>query len=495
MRPHLLTCSPRHVARSAGVGLLLGLALMLAGPAHLAAQTPPEQPERDEEASREPLRLAVLNVSKQGGSQAEAELLEVLSGNDAIALIEGADVRAVMKEFAVTDEVLRQSELREKFRNRLFRLVTANRIEGLLAIDVYNKGRTVQIVVIGPEGGELHDVRRTIKRGRLDQEGALEMLQEVFPALAPEVQAYRASERERVLNESALVPDAQASQTIQEQGDEAAAVTLSEQPGERRGGHFERGIDLSLGYFYGHRDLLLSETDNNNPDRITHTTAMSGVGAQLDATALSWGEGGARALALRGAFAIGFFDTTFTERDEQLGEVRVNYASQSFDVAGDLVLRRQVGARAHLGAFAGAQHVTVKISQTSRLTEDARTYNNSRYTGTGYFALRLGAEVALRLNPRTSAELYGGALPLLNANVSQALGESQATLGALAGARLKVNLTENFYAQGVYAFSLFRPSFPDPPGTLPGGGTVNVDSAARGRDLMHSAQLLVGLSF
>lgn len=445
-----------------------------------------------------PMRMAVINASERGGEQPRTQIVDILYGNEAIELIESEDIRRDMEDFGVNEKVLRKQELREKFRSRLMRMVQAKRIEGLLIIDVYNKGRTLQVVVIGPEGEELQDVRRSIKRGQLESDTAIDVLQEIFPVLGPEVLAFR--ERQALTsaqNDPAKTPTETDPDTADP--DNGAQVTDSDvadgNAEDKKDGYFARGIDIGAGYYFGDRVFFLEEVDNNSPDFLDHKTPMSGVGIQLDATALTFGKQQSSSLALRGSFAIGFFRTTSKVVNSAGNESVAKYQSESFDLKGELLFRKMLGSRFHLGVFGGVQNLVINISQTSLPDEETgQTYNNSRYTGTGYLAARAGLEGGFRFTNSILASVNAGALPLLSANVSQALGESETSVGFFGGGRLKLNFTRNIFAQASYVFSFFRPIFPEPPG-MAAGGTINIDSRAEGTDYVHNFQAVLGLSF
>ncbi len=135
---------------------------------------------------QDPLRMVVVNASERGGEQPRSQLVSILEDNEAIELIESEDVLAVMEDFGVNEKILRKQALRAKFKSRISRMTRAQRIEGMLIVDTYNKGRTLQVVVLGPDGEEIQDVRRKIKGGRLKQDTAIGVLQDVFPVLGPD---------------------------------------------------------------------------------------------------------------------------------------------------------------------------------------------------------------------------------------------------------------------------------------------------------------------
>ena len=442
-----------------------------------------------------PLRLTVINASERGGEQPRAMLMDILYGNESLEVIESEDIRRVMEDFGVNEKILRKQSLRKKFRNRLMRLHAARRIEGMLIVDTYNKGRTVQVVVLGPEGGEIQDIRRTIKRGKLEKDDAIDILQEVFPVLGPEVLTFR--ERQLLAKQdedpSKTPPQGNPDENVdpddKKEDEKKEPDTLDDD------GYFSRGIDIGAGYYFGDRLLQLEEVDNNSPDYLNHGTPMHGVGIQLDATALTFGEQNSASLALRGSFAIGFFRTTNQVTNREGNPSVAKYPSDSIDIVGELIFRKMLGSRFHLGVFGGVQNMVVSISQTSLPDDETQeVYNNSRYTGTGYLAGRAGLEAGYRFTESIHASINAGALPLFYADVSQALGENETTVGAFGGGRLKLNFTDTVFVQTVYLFSFFRPVFPNPPG-MAAGGEVKIDSRAEGTDIVHNVQAIVGLSF
>ena len=72
------------------------------------------------------------------------------------------DLTAKGKTFVQSGRISRSKNMTLKSEN----------IEGLLVIDSFSKGRKLQIVVLGPEGAELKDIKRNIKGGRIALGGA-----------------------------------------------------------------------------------------------------------------------------------------------------------------------------------------------------------------------------------------------------------------------------------------------------------------------------------
>jgi len=444
-----------------------------------------------------PLRMSLLNVSASGGGQPRDQLVEILSDNEAIELIDAEDVRSMMANFGVNDKLLRVSELRTKRRTRITRLMQAQGVEGLIIIDVYSKGKKLQVVVLGPDGTQLKSIKRNISKARITRKQGLDILQEVFPVLGPEVLEFRQQQQSNVAVVEEPVDPVEEEVPFDEEfdgpiGGEDPEDQKPEDPEPTPGGYFQRGITLGAGAFFGSRAMEVSEVNNNNPDAIKHTTQLVGLNAQVDITLASFGKSNNSAVVLVGDLAYAPFETWFDKDGDKQKQPGEQFASSFLDGGGQLGYRQMIGSQARFGVYGGAEYIILRISA---LAKDRAT-RNADYTGNEYTALRAGAELGYDFSKTAQLLLNGGLLPVLSAdNSGGALGESDTSLGYHAGARLQINFTENLHASASYKFRTLSPKFENPPAADEATSGSRINSSAESTDTIHGGTVMIGLSF
>lgn len=444
-----------------------------------------------------PLRMSLLNVSASGGGQPKDQLVEILSDNEAIELIDAEDVRSMMANFGVNDKLLRVSELRNKRKTRVTRLMQAQGVEGLIIIDVYSKGKKLQVVVLGPDGTQLKSIKRNISKSRITRKQGLDILQEVFPALGPEVLEFREQQRSSVtVVEEPVDPieeevpfdeefDGPIGGGAPDEGDQAPAPISSKD-------HFQRGITLGAGAFFGARAMEVTEVNNNNPDAIKHTTQLVGINAQVDITLASFGKSKSSAVVLVGDLAYAPFETWFDKNGDKQKQSGEQFASSFLDGGGQLGYRQMLGEQARFGVYGGAEYIILRIGALAR----DRATRNADYTGNEYTALRLGAELGYDFSESAKLLLHGGLLPVLSAdNSGGALGESDTSLGYHAGATFQLDFAKNLHASAGYRFRTVSPKFENPPAADEATSGSRINSSAESTDTIHSGAVMIGLSF
>ena len=461
---------PRTLNLQRGASPLFGLALamvlsLLCSP--LAAQ------------DQAPLRLAVVNVSKRGGAGAKQEIVGLLAKNENIDLIDPQALLDTMEDYGVNYKILRRGSLRAKFRSRIGDLMQGTNIEGLFLIDSFGRGSKVQLIAMGPAGSEVANLRRNATRGRLDRDDAIDLLREVFPSLAPEVLAHR-ERLARLTQEAAAAdppppPQPAPSPAAQTPAPEPATVVSAQEalprgPGARA---LAPSLSPSVGLMVGSRTLETTEVEGL--DSLNHTTPLIGLGVELQGILIALGRAGGSALGVDLAFGYATFSTAF--QDKQTME-KTTFPSSFTRTSGQLVYHRLLSDLLKLEVFGGAGLTDVVIEK------------NASYTGNRYITGRLGAGLTYFFGQESFFTLYGGLLPLFEADTSGgALGPSPLGLGYTAGASLGFYVTPLVFTKLHYAFEFLLPEYPEPT------GQADIDDPAQATDLFHIANITVGVSF
>lgn len=431
-------------------------------------------PEQAQAQPKEPLRMSLVNVASSGGDQPKRVIENILKENKSIALIDSGVVRSAMDNFAVNEKILRKGELREKFQERISRMMQAENIEGLLIIDVFSKGRKLQVVVLGPEGQELKDIKRNIRGGKIEQDTGLDVLKDVFPALGPTVLDYR----ERV-QAATPDPDPDPDPNPDPDPDPNPDAIISEEKTKPKPppGTFSKGGSVAAGVFLGQRSMEVTEVETTPPDAIKHRTPLVGIGVHVDAVALPIGETKDSALTISGFFNYAPFKTEFKTQGGDGSTSSETFTSNFVSVGGALHYRRFFTASTIGGIYGGGEYISLRIA------------SNPNYTGNIYGVGRAGAELGISFAPESYVIVHGGLLPVFKAdNSAGALGESPTSLGYEAGGTVLFRLTDKVFARLGYKFELVSPTFPEP------GDTSKIDNAAESRDILHTGGLQIGFT-
>ena len=409
----------------------------------------------------EPLRMTLFNASLSGGERVHEQLKDLLAENPNVQLIEDEDLAPKLEDYALSMKLLRKGDQRQKHQSRLRRMLRAQSLEGFFVVDVFSRGRKLQVVVIGPDGQELADIQRALQGGKLSRKEALEVLQEAFGALGPEVLAYR---------EANPASPAQAdSPGDPTPGDDQLQAQLA--PPSAAAQTLERGLELGVGVFVGRRDMSTTQGDSPQDFRLQHSSPFVGAGARVDALALTFEQGqAALGVSLFGAYAQ--FKTIFYDVDTNL---RQELSSSFSRVGAEALYQRAFGPRFLGDLYAGAELISLTIAR------------NAFYTGNRYASGRAGLGLGLRLGDEARLRVHGGLLPVFSAdNSGGAFGPSPLSVGLEAGARFSFALTERLFVQINYTFERLTPEYPEP--------TATIGVPTSSSDLLHTGHLMLGLS-
>lgn len=410
------------------------------------------------EAEEAPLRLVYLNTGDSGANASYRGIREVLDSSAQIDLLASEPFLAEAEKLGLRIENFKQGELRQRSIDDFADAMRAAEVEGLLIHDVFARGTVLQVVVIGPMGWELIDLRREIQRGRVSDEQILDVLREVFTVLVPEVRGFRRDQESRAVQEErSESPVEVPTRVVADPRQEAIAAHR-----ERRG-YFERGFALRGGGFFGHRGMRLQE--EGGPFEINHITALYGAALYMDAIIATF-ENDTSALELTGSFGFAPFQTNFGT--ETLGG---QYLSGHGDLRYAHLFSRLF--RGHL--LGGVDLLNISIG------------SNPQYTGHGYFSGRVGVGMEYRFGRVMSLVLDGLFLPhIATSNSGGAYGETPSLFGYGADGRIEVRHFAPILVGVAYRFRYFEMEYPSP--------TV-LTNGASSRDMVHQAQLLIGYQF
>lgn len=450
--------------------LSLSLRVALCALVSASVQIIEAAPALAEEAEQAPLRLALINVAGKDGRRAYNELEEILRGSPDIKLTRGAKLEDKLEGYDLSESSLRKSALRKKKRSQFAEMMRAENLEALLIVDVYNKGRKLQVVAIGPDGEQLAEVEEQITRGTPSRKQAVGALREAFGSLVPAVKAFR---------EEAAKPKEQTPIDVvqgQSEGDKKGQddLSLAEQAARRvRGEHgLAPGATASVGAFFGRRAMNVKEGDAPDDFKLQHTSPFIGISARIDGIFTTFGDGDS---ALGGDVYVAYapFITVFSATS---GQPPQELASSFLRLGGELDYTKILTARLRLNVFGGVERISLTIAQ------------NSFYTGSTYLAGRVGAGVTFRFGPDAYLRAHGIALPVFSAdNSGGAFGESPLSWGFEGGALLRFDIVEDVYIQLQYAYQRFAPDFPTP------SPVIAVPTTST--DQLHTGSLQVGLAF
>ncbi len=401
-----------------------------------------------------PLRLAFINVAGEPGANAYSTVQGILLQSSQIILVTQPTFMAGASRYNLGLDVFRQGSAREENEANIRELMKSLDVEAIVIQDVFGKGGKLQMVVMGPRGRELRDLRRDIRKGRVTDDQAIDLLKEVFSTLVPEVRSYREEQ-----DEKARQAELEAQRALEEDKEE---VSIRDQVIAERSvdsGDLQTGYQLNVGAMMGHRLMRLSGEDGFE---FNHGTPFVGVGGNLDARFATFSEGsGAAGLNIFGGYApfkTAFYDAMLDSSFARVGaELYVVFALTS-----DFLVR----------AYGGGEALSITLGQ------------NELYTGHRYISARTGAGVEYLFGELATLKLGAGILPILKADNSHgAYGEVDARLGFEGAARLEVSPIKAVTIALDYTAQYYSLGFPAP--------TVLATPAAT-TDLLHMIVLSLG---
>ncbi len=417
-------------------------------------------------AEEAPLRMVFVNSDPMDGTGVYDAIAEVLEASNDLELVEPGDLLAAGSERGIDLDTFRDGDKRKRHRAEFADMLAETGGEAILVLDVFGGGRTMQLVVIGPYGDELSDIRQSMSSSRPSQGESVTVLKKAFKALVPKVRQYREEKAQREEEQASV-------DLLGESDSQPKEQTIKERViREHRQKHADlsTGITPNVGMIFGRRSLVMSTQADYQLD---HASPFVGFGAEVDAIfALLDGDTAAIGASLFGAYAP--FTTVFTDDNGQPRELPSSFSN----VGLDLEYINGVGADLILFGKAGAEVMTVAIDQ------------NQAYTGNSYTNLRVGAGLIYQFGQLAELQLDGAALPTVNAELSgDAMGEAEFGVGWNAAAKLELTFLRPFEAAISYKFQYYPISYPTPNHQelegLPASTT----------DMFHLANVMIGYGF
>lgn len=438
-------------------------------------------------AGEDPLRLAFINASQKGGGDAYDTLLEFLEASDDIKVKDSEKIWAAAEEEGVERKDFRNSKRRAASSKEFRRVMKSLDLEAIMILDVFSKNRKLQLVVIGPDGKEVADVRENIKRGKVSKTQAKSILKESFAELVPQVRDFReaggwAAVKDEPRKTKEPEETDETDETDEELADEELTdedeqtdddASLKQQALSAQSSEYglDPGFSLQFGALIGSRSLLMeSELFATNPEegfQLKHKSPFIGVAGRLEGILTTFSGGSAAvAAAVFGAYAP--FTTIFDNTEE--------LPSAYGRLGAELTFIKAFSESVALDVFAGVEAWSITIDK------------NRYYTGNRYLSGRVGAYISYAAGPLIVGA-GAGVLPAFDINNSDgAFGTTELTLGLEGQAGLTARITDAIEASAGYTYTSISPDYPTPAII----GTPENPDPISSSDVVHSAIISIG---
>lgn len=434
-------------------------------------------------ANEDPLKLSFLNAAASGGDGAYDALNTFLSGSSDIDATDQSDVWSHAKrQFELEPKHFRSSSLRSDNADNFQRIMKDLDLEALLILDVFSKGSKMQVVVIGPSGREVADIRRDITRGNLSRDEARGVLGEIFGELVPAVREFRDAGGWSSAEEPAEEPEDEFSlidetDETDEFGDEPS---IKEKVIKERSGEYELiapGINMSVGLLGGRR--AMSFTSENGTFELSHGSPFVGFGGRIAFIFAALGSDAAIGATVLGGYAP--FTTSFERRNAAGGVVVEEFKSQYARLSAELNYLKAFSDTFALNIFAGGGATSVTIAK------------NLDYTGHRYIAARIGAGIMYQIGP-VLLDLNAGLLPIFSINnSSEGYGPIPTpAIGFEPAGGLSFGITDDISLSLRYSGEMFNAKYPEPPRTT--GNPATPIGPAKSFDIVHTGLVAIGYS-
>jgi hypothetical protein len=422
-------------------------------------------PASAQDTTEEPLRLVFLNSDPSDGPVVYSAVEEVLEASEDIELIDPGRLLDAGTGHDVSLETFRSGDQREEHEAEFQEMIDAIGAEAVMILDVFGSGRTMQLVLVGPWGNELADVRQTISRGEPSRGEVVAGLKQSFKTLVPEVRDYREWQKEQ--QESQAEVD-----LLGEEDDVVVDETIKDRAVDdhrARHGGLSQGLTPTVGVIMGQRSIVL---DTEAPYTFDHSSPFVGFGLDVN-TILALFDGDTRALGVSLHAAYAPFTTIFKNNGEEV-EVPSAYTNAHLDLEYVAGLGTNFIARGNVGF----ELATISIEQ------------NQAYTGNSYVNMRVGAGIIYRIGQLAELHLDAAALPVLDAKMSgDRFGEADFAVAWNASSRVHLTRFAPIDASIGYDFHLYNITFAEPLlEDLEG-------EAASTRDMFHVVSLMIGYGF
>ncbi|QDG51464.1 hypothetical protein FIV42_12125 [Persicimonas caeni] len=417
-------------------------------------------------AQEAPLKMVFVNSDPMDGTAVYDALAEVLEASSDLQLVDPGDLLAAGSERGIGLDTLRDGDKRLRHRAEFAAMLSQTGGEAILVLDVFGGGNTMQLVVIGPYGNELDDIRQSIAGSRPSQSESVTVLKQAFKALVPKVRQYREEQAQRQEQQAGV-------DLVGEEEPPSDSQKIKERViREHREKHadLKTGLTPHVGMIFGRRSLQLETQADYQLD---HASPFVGFGAEVDIIfALMDGDTAAFGATVFGSFAP--FTTVFTNDQGQ----PVELPSAFSNVGGDFKYLKGVGADLIVFGKAGVELMSIQIDQ------------NQAYTGNDYINMRAGAGLVYQFGELAELHLDAAALPVVDARLSgDVMGPADFGLGWNAAAKLQLTFLKPFEVAAGYDFQYYPTTFSQPVLEDLGG------QPATTTDMFHLANVMVGYGF
>jgi hypothetical protein len=413
----------------------------------------------------DPLKLVFLNSDPMDGEGVYDSVEGVLEASNDIELFDPADLLTAGDERGVSLETFRDGDRRKQNAGAFKDMLAQTSAESIMVLDVFGSGNTMQLVIIGPRGDELADVRQSIAGSTPSQAESVEALREVFKVLVPEIRDFREAEARR--------KEQNAQVDLLGEGEPEELTVKERVIKQHRQNHAELtvGVTPTAGMIFGRRNM---QVETQAEYQLDHASPFIGFGGEIDAIfMLMDGETAAIGATLFGGYAP--FTTVFT--DPNTGEPS-EYPSAYSNVRLDLKYLKGLGRDLIVHGKLGAEMMTVSVGE------------NELYTGNSYLNLRVGAGLLYQFGQLAELHLDAAALPTLSAELSgDAMGKNDFGVGFHGAGRLHLKVLEPVDVSIGYDLQYYAVTFSSPNLEDLGGEALSTS------DVVHLANVMIGYGF
>jgi len=431
--------------------------------------------------ARAPLRLSFINTTGDVGVDSHEKIKTLLKKSKDIDLTAQDDVWSEADDLGLDEKDFRSGSLREKNAKNFQRIMKKLDVEGILILDIFNHGRTLQIVTIGPDGREVADEREDVHHGRISKSGAKSILKRSFRGLVPEVKKFRddggwdaveLEEPKEQADEDEGVSLIESESDDEEKKDEDEDVSIKKNAVHHAMGKTESlnpGFQLNAGVLVGKRTLTMTA---DNGFELKHDSPFAGFGGSVTGVFARFGKDKAVGAEVFGGYAP--FTTIFTDPNDPTREL--TFQSEYARIGGQLRYLQAFSPQLHIEVVGGVDAFSITIKQ------------NPFYTGNRYLGGRAGVILGYRVGP-ILLDVGAVALPIFNINNSAgAYGEANFALGIEGDAGLSFALTDDIHASLGYTAHLISITYDHP--KVVGNGDLSVNTG----DVIHTGVIAIGYS-
>ncbi|MEM1346970.1 MAG: hypothetical protein AAGI01_00335 [Myxococcota bacterium] len=416
------------------------------------------------------IRVAYIDVTKKKASSKRVapKIRAAIKELDGFEYATNGEILKALSAAGIEKATLRTGDERVAQKGAIAQAMNKANLDALFLTDMLARGKEIQLIGLGNDGGEAIDQRRKLrKRGRVGAAGAEATVGSAAEAVVEQVRSARAAaidaeeqrieaERQRLIAEAKAQRDASLARGRRAQG------TSDFDPG----GLLTSELALAGGVLLGQRSFSLDRSFAT----LGHASALVGTSVQLR-FARAVGEGKGR-VSVDALFDYAPF-TTLSPRPDFDGET---LSSDFVRGGGTLRYTFALGGKLGLSIFGGGEVISLLIEE------------NSVYTGHRYINALAGAGVYARPIDKLTVELEAGVLPSLSvvSSIDSEEFDGGIPLGIDGSLSAAFALTKSIDLALRYRLSVLNPRHSDADAE---------DGAVAARDLMHNGGVMARVAF